>query len=196
MAFVVLEGIDGSGKDVQAELVLRKLEEKKIPYRYIKYPEKEKPIGDLIYKFLREKIELPPISLTLLYVADFLKDDWIEEERKNTLILANRFFTSTLAYEWALGVPIDILLALADVLHIPRPDVVIYIDVSPEESLRRKGKNPDRFERDLDFQRRVRENYLYLSENGLFAQRWVVVDGERPPEVVFQDVWQIISAVV
>lgn len=196
MVFVVLEGIDGSGKDVQAELILRKLREMGTPYRYVKYPEKGKPIGELIYKFLREHVDMPPLSLTLLYVADFLKDSWIGEERKKKMVLANRFFTSTLAYEWALGVPLETLLALADALPLQRPDVVVYIDVSPEESLRRKGKDPDRFERDLDFQRRVRENYLYLSENGVFSPRWVVVDGERSPEAVFRDVWQIISAVV
>ncbi len=188
----MLEGIDGSGKETQARLVLERLRRKGIDHRYVHYPEAGKPIGETIYAFLKGNFEAPPITVTLLYVADFTKDvPWIERERASRLLLANRYFTSTLAYEWALGVPLEDLIALADAVHLPVPDAVIYIDVPADVGARRKGKDkdPDRFERNVAFLSRVRENYLYLARSGVFCRRWHVIDGNRPISDVFSDVW-------
>ena len=197
--FVVLEGIDGSGKETQARLLLDRLGREGIEHTYIHYPEAGKPIGETIYAFLRGKFDAPPMTVTLLYVADFTKDvPWIERERRSRLVLANRYFTSTLAYEWALGVPLEDLLALAEAVHLPSPDAVVYIDVPADVGARRKGadKDPDRFERNVAFLSRVRENYLHLARNGVFCERWHVVDGNRPVPEVFSDVWDILRRYV
>jgi thymidylate kinase len=77
--------------------------------------------------------------------------------------------------------------------ELPVPDLVVLVDISPEESLRRKHtiKN-DRYEENLEFLRKVREKYLQLCRQKVFAKEWVVVDGERPLSKVARDIERIV----
>ena len=109
---------------------------------------------------------------------------WLKQDR---YVISNRYFSSTLAYQSINGSSSDKLIKFVDIFNMPKPDIIIFLKVSPETSLERKHKqkkNPDRFESDPDFLKRVDQSYDYLIRNNVFSH-WYVIDGEKPKEEVF-----------
>lgn len=195
--FIAFDGIDGAGKETQSKLLFEYLKKKGVPAERLAYPDCSKPLGRMIHEFLHKKFELPADSQLLLYTADMLKDResierWIGEGR---IVVADRYFTSSLAYQVLNGVPEEKVLELARVLNLPKPDVTVYLRISPETALKRKEKEKsklDRFEGNLEFLRNVRERYEHLAKNSVFC-KWVVVDGEKSIEEVFVEVKKVLG---
>jgi len=107
------------------------------------------------------------------------------------IVICARFADSTLAYQgYGAGLPIDELRSIADMATAGlSADLTILLDVAPEVGLDRKAVDArNRFEAafDLDFHRRVRAGFLELARQE--PQRWRVIDGERDPDAVFDDV--------
>ena len=67
------------------------------------------------------------------------------------------------------------------------PDVTILLDISPEEGLCRRKKNPDTWNRldaySIDFHERVRKGFLRLAKNS--PNRWEVIDASQSEEAIF-----------
>ena len=68
---------------------------------------------------------------------------------------------------------------------LPRPSLTIMLDIAPETAVTRKSADRDRYERDLALQGRVRESYRRIAAR----DGWILLDGERPKDVVAQDVF-------
>ena len=116
--------------------------------------------------------------------------------RGGTLILCDRFFDATIAYQgYGRGQDIETLLNLS-MLATSRiaPDLTFLLDIPAALSLERiqaRG-DADRFEReDLSFHERVRAGYHELAAR--FRHRYVVVDAARPAEVVRAEVLAIVD---
>jgi dTMP kinase len=155
----------------------------------------------LIYTLLEEEGEIIPSPevLSLLYFADFLKDkEKIEKAVENGyFVIADRYFTSTLAYQ-SLSLPLEKLLTLAETFALPKPDIVIFLKISPETSLKRKLKEKqelDKFESNIEFLRKVSERYEELAKQHVFS-KWVVVDGEKSIEEVAEEIWKIVEPMI
>ncbi|MBI2856214.1 MAG: hypothetical protein HYX93_05140, partial [Chloroflexi bacterium] len=75
-----------------------------------------------------------------------------------------------------------------------KPDLTIFLDLPPEEGMRRRSTARDRFERGseqqdvMDFHRRVRQGYLDLARRE--PERWLVVDARQSPRQVARDIWK------
>lgn len=192
--FIALEGLDGSGGSTQARMLAEALAAKGREVLTVSYPNPDSPIGGLIYEYLDRKHEFSPGVQAALYIADFALDrERIAEAlAAGKVVLANRYFFSTLAYQCgAKGFPKDDALRMAEALRIPVPDLVVLVDISPQTSMRRKfGENRklDRHEEDTPLLAAVREVYTQLAKDGVFAREWAVVDGERSIEEVAADV--------
>jgi dTMP kinase len=182
--FVVFEGMDGSGKDTQIGLLCRFLD---VPFETLRYPDPDRPIGSLIRQFLARKYEFTPEMQMLLYGGEMASDAprirvWKEQGKT---VIANRYFTSTMAFQSSQGVPLEKFFRFAELMEMPKPDRIIYLKISPETSVKRtKGK--DRFDV-LEFQRKVEKSYEALIKDDVFGP-WYVVDAERPVEDVFAQV--------
>jgi len=189
--YVAIEGIDGSGKDTQLDLISLYLRKKNIPFVRTAEPTTFLPTGLFIKGILRGCYDLSPTAMTLLFLADVL-----EHQRKRVLpaleegkwVISSRSFVSTLAYQMAAGVEKDFILQLVEKMGLRWPDRVIVIDVSPQTALARKREASHRYER-AEFLKRVRENYLLLAEEMGFH----VVNGERPPEEVFREIEPLLA---
>jgi len=193
--FIVIEGIDGSGGETQSNLLIKFLKKRKIPVEKLIYPDYEGPIGELIHQFLHEKYDFPPEIQFFLYFTDFLKDkERIEKwKRQGKTIIADRYFTTTLAYQCQKGFPIKTALKIAKILELPEPDFVIYLKVSPQTSIKRKYQeknNLDRHEADKKFLTKLTKFYDKLIQKQVFS-RWFVVDGEKPIKNVFKQIQEI-----
>lgn len=193
--FIVFEGIDGAGTEAQSKLLFNLLKKKKREVEKLTYPDYQGPIGKLIHQFLHKKYEFSPEIQFLLYFTDFLKDKekikkWQKEKR---FIISDRYFTSTLAYQCQKGFSFKNAIKLAEIFDLPKPDLVIYLKVSPQTSIERKlkeKKNLDRHETDKKFLTKLTKFYKKLIKNQIFS-RWVVVDGEKSIKEVFEEIKKV-----
>lgn len=189
---IAIEGLDGAGTETQSKLLLDYLKEKDILAERICYPDYSKPIGKLIHEYLHNKFDFPPDVQAILYAADMVKDrdkinKWLKEGK--TIIL-DRYITSTIAYQGFRGFPVEKIINLAELFTLPKPDIIIYLKVSAEISIERKLKEKpelDRNETDKEFLEKLARFYLELAKKNVFG-KWVVVDGEKSREEVFEEV--------
>ncbi len=190
MKFLVIEGIDGSGKSTQMKLLMNYLEQNEIPYRYIHFPRTDTPFyGELIGRFLRGDFgdinSVDPYLVALLYAGD-RKDaantiqQWLDD---GYMVLLDRYVYSNIAFQCAKITDIKkrnelrnwILNLEYDFFKIPKPNLNILLDVpfsftrnqlTGERTGRARSYlkgSRDIHENDLDFQKRVREMYLWQS---------------------------------
>lgn len=189
---IVIESIDGGGTETQSKLLMDYLKSKNTPAERIYYPDYDQPLGKLIHEYLHRKFDFPPDVQAILYAADMIKDKdrikkWLEEGR---IVIADRYVTSTIAYQGFRGFPVEKILKLAEMFDIPKPDIIIYLKVSAETSMKRKLKEKQDLDRN-ESDRKLMENlglfYERLAKDNVFS-RWVVIDGEKSREEVFEEV--------
>ena len=193
--FIVFEGIDGAGVETQGKLLTRYFKKQKEKVQMLDYPDYKHAIGKLIHQYLYKKYNFSADIQFLLHLADFLKDkeNIVHYLRKGENIISLRYFTSTLAYQGLKGFPIKKGLEIAKLVSLPKPDLVIYLDISPETSMRRKRKEKrklDRNESNKILLSKVRRFYKKLVKGQVFA-KWVSIDGEESVKDVFQKVLRL-----
>jgi len=190
--FIVFEGIDKSGKETQAKLLYDYLHKKAIPVIYTEEPTDKNAVGRLVKKWLVGQATITDgKAITLLYTADrfeHLKNVIIPALNVGKNVICDRFFYSTIAYESAIfGVDVDWIKFLHK--DVRKPDVVIFIDIDPEISLKRERATPnDRLEK-VGILKKVREAYKGM----VSEERFFVVNGDRTKEEVFKDVCLVIN---
>ena len=190
--FIVIEGIDGAGGETQSKLLFEYLKTKGIPTERLSYPDYNGPAGKFIDEYLHSKHELSTDLLVMLHAMDRLKDkgkinQFVSEGK---IVVADRWFTSTLAYQSVQGFPLEKMLKLAEILEIPRPDMVVYLRISAETSMKRKfGEKGslDRMERDRHFLENVVDSYDRLSTGNVFS-KWTTIDGNLAREKISEEI--------
>lgn len=189
---IVFEGIDGSGTETQSKLLLKKLGSSSVR---IEYPDYEGDLGKLIRLFLDKKNELSPEMQFVLYAGDMVKDrekinSWLNEGRT---VICDRYFLSTIVYQGIRGFKLEKALRFAEDFGIPKPDIVFFLKIPPEESARRKmdehGKL-DRNEADMAFLRQVNASYERMAKENVFG-RWFIIDGGKPREDISKEVLKV-----
>jgi len=195
--FIVFEGLDGSGCETQSKMLKDFLEKKNFQVEYINYPKYSDPIGEMIKNFLHRRENLPKNVVFLLFALDQLEDKEkiLRAIECKKFVVSARYFTSNLAFQTVNGFPLKKALSFAELMEMPKPDLVIFLDIPPEIGIKRKKgekKNLDRYENDLDFQKKVVENYKKLIREKIFAKEWIVVDGKKTIEEVAKDVQKIV----
>lgn len=196
--FCVIEGLDGAGGGTQTKLLVRFLHKHGRETVVLSYPNPKSPIGKIIYDYLNKKAEFSPDVQMALYGTDMALDrEKIHAAlQAGKVVVADRYYLSTLAYQCGVkGVPLKKALEFAELMRLPVPDVVIYLDVSPETSIKRKSgeqKILDRHEEDKALLTKVRAAYKSLAKNNTFAKEWAVVDAEKSIEEVAADVQRIV----
>ena len=195
--FIVIEGIDGSGKGTQVNRIVAHLRKRKVPVKTFSYPDRQGPIGSLIDQYLHRKYNFSKEVQFLLYFSDFLKDKEVIKKwlRQGKTIIADRYFLSTLCYQSIGGFPIKRGLEVARLFELPKPDMIIYLDIDPETSLERKfGQKGmlDRHEEDIKFQKNLVRVYRELAKKKVLA-KWVIVDGEKSKDEVFKQIKKVVK---
>ena len=177
--FIVIEGLDGSGKTTQTHLLAQKLS-KNYPVNLTAEPSRGK-IGTFIRQCcLYEDRRLPIEAEALLFAADRIEH--LQNEIKPALdegkiVLCDRYTYSSLAYQGSAGISLDWIKTVNN--RALQPDFAIFIDVPPEKVLERLQRKKSVMET-LETQQRVREVYLKYVEKG----ELVSIDGNKPKDVV------------
>jgi len=192
--FIVIEGMDGSGKSTQSQLLFKDLKEKMKDVIFTFNPTAG-PIGKLLTEQYLKHKDLP-VADAFLFCADraeHVKEVVLPALEKKMVVICDRYYHSTLAYQQTQGLPLQWLIELNS--RFPKPDLTIFIDVPAEVCMKRmendpaekrKPNNRMKFEK-LEFLKKLRSNYLQLP-NVLKNEKIVVVDGNRSLEEVYADI--------
>ena len=218
MSLIVMEGLDGSGKGTQTALLYEKLKAKTQAVRRISFPNYDSPSSALVKMYLAGEFGSNPEDVNAYAASAFYavdryasyQKDWRTDYEKGVLFLADRYATSNIVYQlvklpreqWE-----EYIRWMEDFeygrLGIPRPDLVIYLDVPADVSQkllsgRYHGDNSqkDIHERDWEFQRRCRQCALYAAD----LLGWKVVscarDGQmRTVEEISKEILQLVTEI-
>ena len=187
---IAFEGLDQSGKQTQAEMLRDRLRADGHKSRLVSFPDYATSIGEELARALAGEREYGADVMQLLYVANRYerKDDlqrWIDG---GLILVSDRYTASSVAYGEAFGLDTAWLTDMQKFL--PEAALTIFLDINPEIAVQRKAAGRDRYERDLAMQKRVRESYKKQAAQ----QHWVVLDGERPKDVVAADVFSAVTS--
>lgn len=190
--FVVIEGIDGAGCETQGKNIISRLQESGEKTSLIKYPDYERNVGKLIKEFLYQNKDLTAEQQFLLYTMQFVMDaGMIAKKRKNEVVIADRYFTTTLCYQTLEGVDMKIALDYAKNFKIEVPDAVFYLNVDPDIAIKRKfgeDKEKNRREKDFEFIRKTQKKYGELVKNQVWS-KWIDIDGNKGIEEITEDIY-------
>ena len=223
MRFLVIEGLDGSGKTTQVELLRKHLESSGIKYQYLHFPRLEEGVyGKLIARFLRGEMgdndKVDPYLVALIFAGDRkdakpVMEKWIEEDY---LVIVDRYVYSNIAFQCAKLPEIKEQKKLADWIMelefgahmLLQPDLNIFLDVPFDFTRKRLSEQRhgtdreylqgalDIHETDLLFQEKVREVYHSICKDlgNLTILNCANEEGEMmAPDAIFMNLLQVIG---
>ena len=183
---IVFEGTDGSGKATQTALLCQTLTERGIPFRRLSFPRYQEESSALIRLYLGGAFGSRPGDVNAFAASTFYAvdryasstQDWGEFYRQGGLLIADRYTTSNAVHQTSKLPPeqrkafLDWLFHFEyDLLELPRPTRVLYLDLPTELSeqmMRRREQEThttaDVHEQDEEYLRRCRENAAFVTE--------------------------------
>lgn len=192
-AFIVFEGIDGSGKSTHIRLVCREL--RRQGYNVLQTSE---PSRGRIGRFIREHVENRKRRLSYEVEALLFAADRFEHIRqiikpaleKGRIVVSDRYLHSSLAYQGAEGVNLEWIREMN--IFALKPDLCILLDVAPETGLERLKRRRKTVFEVYTFQQKVRDIYLRFAKQGELA----VIDANRSVEEVQRDISNLVQGIL
>ena len=190
--FITFEGIDGSGKTTQINLLEQKLIKEGISPLILREPGGTR-LSERIRQILldRKNINLSSVAESLLFVAaraQLVSDQIKPALEQGKYVICDRFIDSTVAYQgYGRRLNVEYLEQLnnyaTDNIH---PDITIILDINPgKAALRKQSDTPDRMEDiGIDFFLRVQKGYYEIANRHL--KRCVIIDGNLSENKVFE----------
>jgi dTMP kinase len=196
--FITFEGGEGCGKSTQSRLLLKKLEQRNIPVVLTHEPGGT-ALGTELRRALKRKLGSSISPQTELFLVAASRAQLVAELIRPALeegkvVICDRFTHSTMVYQ-GYGRGLDFT-AIQMVNNMAtqnlNPDLIILLDISPEQGLARKRSLKDRFElEDLSFHQRVWEGYLKMA--AAEPDRWLVIDASLPKRKIAERIWDRVS---
>jgi len=220
---IVIDGVDGSGKSAQTELLVKHLKDEGYEVEMADFPQYGKKSAGLVEEYLNGKYgsaeEVGPYRASIFYAADrydasFQLKEWLEQGK---IIISNRYVTASMGHQGGKIKDEKELTEFLEWLHnleynifdIPMPDLNIILHVTPEMSQKlvdkksdRKytnGKKRDIHEADIDHLRAAEKTYLKIADQN--KDFFKVIESEkggkmRSIEEIAEEVWQTIQPII
>jgi dTMP kinase len=194
--FIALEGIDGSGKSTQLKLLKEKFERagQKV---YTTCEPTDGPTGKIIRDIFTHKMEADHRTIAALFVADRLEhilnktNGILKMLGDSYTVITDRYYFSSYAYQSA-HVDLDwVIQANSLSAGLLRPDLNIYIDITPAQSIERirKGRSTIELYETLENLQNVQNKYFEVMDLLKGEENIFVTNGNRPPEEISNDIW-------
>lgn len=217
--FIAIEGIDGAGTGTQTKAIASILRKLGFEVATQEFPDHDFAIyHHLLHPFIHGQIDLEPDEAFLLFLTDMLRlraEIGRYQSLKQKFFLADRYFATTLVYGchfpglkgefknsvYGRGNSLSLSngIRLAETLKLTRPDLIIYLEVTPKTAVRRKHNEDghqeglDRFEASVKTQKIIQAKYHYLMDKSVLAP-WVSLNGELSPTEVSKSMIKEIGA--
>tara|TARA_B100001250_G_scaffold239059_1_gene205425 strand:+ start:1183 stop:1800 length:618 start_codon:yes stop_codon:yes gene_type:complete len=181
--FITFEGIEGSGKSTQIELLRSLLKEEGHAVEILREPGTTQ-LGEKIRDIFLEKTDerVDPITEAFLLYASrkHLDQNFLQKHLKNkSIVIADRYSDATIAYQcFGKGLSEDFVQYIHEKSDLLSPDLTFYLDITAEASKARiDDRELDRMESEsLDFFNKVRAGYLEIAKSN--AARVIILDAE------------------
>lgn len=194
--FIALEGIDGSGKSTQTELLTEQLSAAGHKV-YSTFEPTDNFIGTIIRNILKGEKKADDRTIAGLFVADRLHhllnetNGIVKKLEEGYTVITDRYYFSSYAYH---GTHMDIdwvIAANAMAASILKPDVNIFIDIQPEAAIQRISKNRETVElyETLDNLKKVRTKYFESFEKLKGQENIFIADGNRSSAEIAVDIY-------
>lgn len=205
MKFIVFEGLDGSGKSSLMAALEKELQKRQIQFHHTREPGGTR-LSEEIRNMILRKEGPAPTSRTELLLYEASRAQHVDEVivpklRAGQWVLCDRFTASSVAFQ---GGGREIKESDVHTLNNfatggLKADLTVLLDLSVEESRRRRqgrgqanGESEDRIESEADsFHEKVRQSFLKQAHAD--AAGWLVLDAKNTPEVLFQQLLQVLS---
>lgn len=219
---IVIEGIDGSGKKTQTDMLIKRLKTLHKKVSFFDFPQYYTSFfGNMTARYLKGEFgnneQVNPYLASVLFAADRwqAKDQINEALDKGEVIILNRYSMSNCAHQSA-KIPMEKRKEYLDwenqmeydVFKIPREDMVIYLDVLAgitQKLIGKKaprdyvgGKKKDIHEKDLNYQANVRKQYLALAK---YNTHWSIINCVKDNKIlavekIHEKIWQALKGVL
>lgn len=197
--FIVLDGPEGCGKSTQLRLLFEALQKQNVPVLSVRDPGTTR-IGERIRAILLDpqNHEMSMRCEMLLYMAaraQMMSQVILPALAGGKSVLCDRFVSSTLAYQaGGEGLSDADIRTVADVAIQHRwPDLVLLLDMPPEQSFQRLQRDKDRIEqRPLAYHAQVRANYLAQAARD--PDHYRIIPADRPMDAVHQGILAAIES--
>lgn len=194
--FIAFEGIDGSGKSTQVKLLAEFLTHKGHKV-YTTYEPTDSRIGVMIRDIFNHRMEGDQRVIAALFAADRLnhllnsQDGILKKLKEGYTVITDRYYFSSYAYHSVHNIDMEwVIQANALSADLLRPDLNIYIDISPEVSMERlkKGRNSFEMYETLENQKMVYDKYKEAFDRLGDAEKVFVTDGNRKTDLIAEDI--------
>lgn len=214
----VIEGVDGSGKATQTDLLYQALQKQDKPVRKVSFPNYDSPSSSLIKMYLNGEFGSDPQSVNAFATSVFFavdrfasfRKDWQPFYENGGIIIADRYVTSNLVHQagkiaeaaekeryihWLFDLEYNIF-------GLPRPDCVIFLDMPPAYSLRlrqqrnalKQGLEQDIHEADQYYLQQAYENATAIAQQQQWHRISCVADDQiRSIEEIHTEIMELIA---
>lgn len=213
---IVIEGLDGSGKATQTRKLYEYMKAFGKTIRQVSFPDYDSPSSSLVKMYLDGQFGSKPDDVNGYAAATFYavdryasyKKDWGEDYKNGAIILCDRYVTSNAIYQMTKvdSAERESYLEWLDDLEynrlgVPKPDIVIYLDVPTKVSQTLMSKRyegdeskKDLHERNLGYLADCRDSAVYSSDKLGWSVISCTENGEmRSIEDIFGDIISVIS---
>ena len=195
---IAAEGIDGAGKRTLCSFIKKFLESKNHEVMQFEYPDYSSKWGKIIDEYLHNKIELDINEQFFVYFIDILKDqDKIQKSlEKGIVVLTDRYFTSTIAFQCAKGFNYQKAVSVIKTMDVIEPDLTLFIKIPPKVALKRKFKQKkslDRHEKDVELLDNVDAVYEKMVNEKTLSKKWIKINGNQELKKIEEDIQNILE---
>ncbi|MEO0071239.1 MAG: dTMP kinase [candidate division WOR-3 bacterium] len=200
--FITFEGIEGSGKSTQAQLLTDYLRKRGYEVEFSREPGGTE-IGERIREILLDPglKGMEPRTELFLYLASrnqVVREKVLPALQKGKIVVLDRFADSSIAYQgYARGLGEKLVARWNKIVTGGlRPHLTIFVDVPVAVGQKRKKNGAlDRLEQEgVNFHERVREGYLRLARRA--PKRIKIVTGSRPVEEIFTEICGLVEGLL